>query len=815
MVEQKKDFFISYNQADRQWAEWIGWQLEQQHYTTIIQAWDFRPGSNFVLEMQRAAAGASRTIAVLSPEYLAAEYTQPEWAAAFAEDPTGVKRTLMPVLVRECTPEGMLAPIVYIDLVGATDESKAREILLSGVRLGRAEPTEAPRFPGRPNPTVPEKPRFPGALPSIWNVPHARNPNFTGREDLLTGLRQVLTSRQPAAVTQAISGLGGVGKTQLATEYVYRYGPEYDLVWWIPAEEPASLADTYAALAQELDLPEKDAAEQSVVMEGVKQWLMHNQSWLLVLDNAPDPEQVQYYLPGGATGHVLITSRYQAWGSVAQRLSVDRFRREESVVFLGRRTGQDDRSAADALAEALGDLPLALEQAGAYMEATGRPVAGYLELFRQHQRELLERRPPSPDYPDSVASTWEASFTQLPTAAADLMNLLAFLAPDNIPPDLIANGAEFLPPSLAEVVADPLKLDETIAALRQYSLIEVSDDTWSVHRLVQAVVRDRLTVEKRKRWVGVALTLLNNAFPENIEFDASVWSTCSRLLSHVMSVLEKTGTSNLVSTTTALLSRVAQYFRLRGDLTRAKAAIERAVVNGKALYGPDHEDVVADVNDLGLILHDLGDLAGALAQFDKALKSDESNYGSNHHRVAIRLNNRGRTLRAMGELSKAKVDFVKALAIEESGSEPDYNIIASMITNLAHVLSNLGDLAGAKTENERALAIIESIYGSDHHRTALFINNLGRNNLDLGDLDEANKHFLRALAIWERDYGLDHPSVAMVLINMGDALRALRDLAAAREHYQRALQILTDRLGPDHPNTVIARENLEALGPSP
>ena len=158
---EKKDFFVSYNRADKQWAEWIAWQLEEAGYTTVIQAWDFRPGSNFVIEMQRAAEQARRTIAVLSPDYLQALYTQPEWAAAFAQDPTGEKGTLLPVRVRECELQGLLSQVVYIDLVGLAEQA-AKEALLAGVKQGRVKPTTAPGFPGAAERVIAEQPSFPG-----------------------------------------------------------------------------------------------------------------------------------------------------------------------------------------------------------------------------------------------------------------------------------------------------------------------------------------------------------------------------------------------------------------------------------------------------------------------------------------------------------------------------------------------------------------------------------------------------------------------------------------------------------------------------
>ena len=348
-----------------------------------------------------------------------------------------------------------------------------------------------------PDATPPRSP----TQPPIWNVPHSPNTNFTGRGSLLDGLREALMSGQPAAVTQAISGLGGVGKTQLAVEYVYRHIQDYSIVWWMRAEEPAALASDYAALAQKLELSEKDATDQGAIRGAVRQWLEQHEGWLLVFDNTPGPSEVREYLPKAATGHVIITSRSPTWAGVARPLRVEVFDRAESVDFLLRRTGQPDEDAAEALAEELGDLPLALEQAGAYMEATGRPLSEYLEMFRASQLKILKRYPPATDYEETVATTWELSFQgarAASPASAGLLRLCAFLAPDDIPKDLLGQGSEHLPKALRGVVSDPEAFDEAIAAPRRYSLVEAAGDSLSVHRLVQAVVRERLGKGSRK-----------------------------------------------------------------------------------------------------------------------------------------------------------------------------------------------------------------------------------------------------------------------------------------------------------------------------
>jgi hypothetical protein len=417
----RKDFFISYNQADKAWAEWIAWELEATGYSTVLQAWDFRPGRNFVLEMDRAAKVASRTIAVLSPDYLSALFTQPEWAAAFAQDPSGEKGLLLPVLVRPCDLKGLLSQIIYIDLL-VLDKEVAREALIAGVEQGRGKPATAPGFPGaKPKK---EAPRFPGALPPIWNVPHARNPNFTGREEILQDLRKSLAAGQATALT-ALHGLGGVGKTQLALEYAYRQAPDYNLVWWLRADDPVALAGDYAALAKELDLPEKDAANQEDQVAAVRRWLSQNVKWLLIFDNAGKPQDLNSYLPKGGNGHVLITSRYAAWRGIAWALDVRVWERPEAVAFILKRTGQQDEAAAGELAQELGDLPLALEQAGAYIDECRCSISHYLELFRTMRRELLKKGKPSQDYRKTVATTWEISFQKLQEeapAAAALLN---------------------------------------------------------------------------------------------------------------------------------------------------------------------------------------------------------------------------------------------------------------------------------------------------------------------------------------------------------------------------------------------------------
>ncbi len=579
--------------------------------------------------MDRASKEAERIIIVLSHDFLSSSFTPSEWAVFFKKDPTGEKGLIVPVRVRKCKLDGLLSTINRIDLIGLKEEA-AKKALLDGVKFERAKPSTLPGFPG--SRSVTEKPRFPRALPQVWNVPFNRNRNFTGRRSLLTDLHDALNSGHYAAQTQAITGLGGVGKTQLTLEYVYSYINEYEIVWWLRSEEPSTLAADYVGLAGALNLPERTLADQNIVVDAVRRRLGQLEDWLLIFDNAAKPESIDAYLPQGGGGHVIISSRNQSWGGVARMLPVDIFTPAESIEFLRKRTGRDDEEAAKALAEALGNLPLALEQAGAYIQETGISLSAYLKLFQERQKELLSRGKPEA-YPDTVVTTWDLSFEKASAevpVSADLLTLCAFLAPDEIPKSLLIDGVEYLPEPLASAVTDEMVLNDAIAALKRYSLMTVADDTLTVHRLVQAVTRDRLSEEVQKRWSAAAIGMVNDAFPYKI-YDVQTWDECSVLLPQAVAAAEQAERLEANPEATGrLLNQMGLYLRGRAEFSEAKSALERALEIDEKVYGPDHPNVAIRVNNLGGVLEDLGDLAGAKKSYERALKIFQVRLGEEH-----------------------------------------------------------------------------------------------------------------------------------------------------------------------------------------
>jgi hypothetical protein len=409
----------------------------------------------------------------------------------------------------------------------------------------------------------------------VWNVPHLRNPHFTGRDALLEALRGVRTDAQPVVLTQVLRGLGGIGKTQLALEYAYRYRAMYRLVWWVRAEEPKTLATDYAALAEPLMLLPQATKDLPATAAAVRQWLERQDGWLLILDHAPTPSALHAYLPRTTHGHIIITSRYSGWWGTARSLTVPVLPRAEAVKLLLDVTQQSDEETAEAIAQKLGDLPLALAQAAAYIESTGLSLSAYVQRLQTHLEALLRRGQGSPDYPHTVATTWDMAFKALQknqSAALSLLKLCAFFAPDDIPHALLRENASALPDPLGTVVTADLQWDDALVALRHYALIEGGEEALAIHRLVQAITHNRLQDDERAQWAEVALKCVAAAFPgSESASEPQTWPTWARYLPHAVAVVSHVSdTGNAAMETASLLNYMGEYIDARAQFAEAK-----------------------------------------------------------------------------------------------------------------------------------------------------------------------------------------------------------------------------------------------------
>ena len=371
----------------------------------------------------------------------------------------------------------------------------------------------------------------PGPVPRVWNVP-ARNPGFTGRDGLLAQVRDRLLAGG-AAVVQALHGMGGVGKTQLAAEYAHRFAVGYELAWWVHAEQGGLIGDQVADLGLALGCIRPGAATE-VVRAVVLAELRARGRWLLVFDNAEDPAEVAAWLPGGS-GHVLITSREPGWAELAAPVEVDVLARAESAAILQHRVAGLGGADADRLAAGLGDLPLALAQAAAFMAGTGMPAAEYLGLLHARPGPLLDQAVPG-SYPRSLAVATALAAARLADddpVAAELASLCAFLAPEAIPGELFTGAAGELPGGLAARAGDPLAWRQTLARLARQSLARVDHRGLVMHRLTQAILRDRLTPSQAAATRNRTEAILAASDPGDPDNPAT-WPRWARLMPHLL-----------------------------------------------------------------------------------------------------------------------------------------------------------------------------------------------------------------------------------------------------------------------------------------
>lgn len=622
-------------------------------------------------------------------------------------------------------------------------------------------------------------------LSRVWSVSPSRNPNFTGREATLDSLRERLLTA-PRLPLVALRGLGGVGKSQLALEYAYRHSHSYDLVAWIRAEEPESLIEDFAALAERLDLTERGTPDQRRLIEAVRVALERSHNWLLIFDNATNPDAIRTCLPGTTSGHIIVTSRHPSWRSVGLSISVEELEPYEAVDFLLERTGDTDYEAASELASELGHLPLALEEAAAYVEATGRSLRHYLELFRAEQRVLLTS--PGTESPSALRGTWEISFRRLEELlpeAADLLRLCAFLAPDRIPLDLIRPARGSLPSRLAEAMADEWHFDRCVATLLGYSLIRVETDGVSLHRLVQLVIRERLSEGEREAWAQRAVGVADAVFPSGRAGDFS--PEAGRLLPHAMAALEHAAgyTSGAIQAG-SLLNRTGLYFSARGLYREANQAFGRSLQALRRTPEAHETEIAGVLHDHGLHLFGSGEPEAGREKLERALEIHERLHGPDDFRVALDLIGLGWIWLTLGDERSSLVCSERGAAIAALTLGEIHPMIAMTHSTGARALWMQRKLAEAHEGAARALAILGQC--PVHHPVSCASwYNLGAFYLDVGSVADAERCVTEALEIGERAYGADHGLVVLSRALKGAVEAARGDLPSARRDLERAL----------------------------
>ncbi|GCE32070.1 hypothetical protein KDA_75540 [Dictyobacter alpinus] len=666
------------------------------------------------------------------------------------------------------------------------------------------------------------------------NMPYQRNALFTGRDELLRQLHHALNKNALVALTQpqALCGLGGIGKTQTVIEYAYRYCNDYDVVFWIKTDTRENVLSDMLHIATLLELPERSAQDSSLIVAALKKWLQTHKDWLLIFDNADDLTFVRDALPATYEGHVLLTTRAQAMGRLAHRLDVEEMSEEIGALFILRRSGRisseggmDDASEVDRLAardlvRELGGLPLALDQAGAYMEESSCSITEYLQLYRKESLALLARRGGIVnDHPAPVSTTWSISFTEvesLQPAAADLLRVCAFLDPDAIPEELVVEGAGELGPRLVSVAANPLLLHQAIASLWKYSLIRRTVDAkmLSLHRLVQLVQKETMDAAERKTWAERVVRAVHRVFPARI--DVSSWHVCQRLLAQAQVCALLIEQEQFTFAEAAqLLNQAAYYLRERARYSEAEELYRKALEIREQLVGPLHLDVAQSNYNLARLYFDIARYEEAEALYRRALEIRRHLLGPDHILVAQTLNSQALTLWGGGtQYEYAEQLYAQALEIFDRTVGHEHQLTAHAMNNLALLYETLERKEEAEQLHLQVLAIRERLLPGVHLDTAQSLQNLAYIYVSLQKREkypDAERLFFRSLEIREQLLGPDHPQTARSLNNLALLYEAQDRYEEAKPLYQRALEIREKALGSENQKTKVTRAAYEAL----
>ena len=627
-------------------------------------------------------------------------------------------------------------------------------------------------------------------LASAWNVPYLRNPFFTGREELLKQLHDNLTQNKAAALTQAqaIHGLGGIGKTQTAVEYAYRYRDEYRYVLWVNAVTRDELITSFVGLAALLNLPERQEQDQTKIVAAVNKWFITHDGWLLIVDNADDLAMVEDFLPRGGKGHLLLTTRAHAVGSLANDIEVEKLDSQKGMLLLLRRAkvlaldapltraSDADRTAAAAIVQKMDGLPLALDQAGAFIEETQSSVTDYLDRYRKRQDLLLQRRGGiGKDHPEPVATTWTLSFErvkQLDPLAAELLRCCAFLAPDAIPEQMIIDGASQLGTLLQPVAENALLLDEALGTLLRFSLVQRKRDehTFSIHRLVQAILKGSIDAQTQRQYAERMVKAINQAFPDVTDYRN--WPRCQQYLPHAQACVDLIDTWEFTFPEAGrLLNQIGYYLDDRAQYAEAEPLYKRAIAIGEQTLGSEHPDLATRLNNLAAHYWKQGRYDEAEPLQQRALAIDEKALGPDHPDVAIDLNVLALLYQAEGRYAEAEPLQQRALTISEKTLGPDHPTVATRLNNLAELYRNQGKYAEAEPLLKRAIAIGEKTLGPEHPNLAIRLNNLALVYKAQGKYAQAEPLFKRAIAIDEKALGPEHPTTRTIRENYAILLR--------------------------------------------
>ncbi|HKV08511.1 MAG TPA: tetratricopeptide repeat protein [Thermoanaerobaculia bacterium] len=554
--------------------------------------------------------------------------------------------------------------------------------------------------------------------------------------------------------------------------------------------------------------------------------MRQNSGWLVILDNVDTPEAEQAVLEilsSFAGGHVLITSRRTNWPAEVQERLIEKLSQEETIRYLLDRTGQkrasspEDAARAGELATLLDGLPLALEQAAAYINHRRISLSRYLEDWQRRRKEVLDWYDASHmRYPAPVAVTWQSTFDQLCLTAKSILRLSAYLAPDPIPVEMFEKGEMILQEADARLCdetgeeTESTTVGEALADLAAYSMAFFYEEMFTVHRIVQEVLRTRTPEGFRRDWIESTLTLVNNLTPSEPR-DVRTWHVWDVLRPHASEVIEQADRAGVLRPTALLMNNLSELLKTKGLYAEAEPLSRRALDIDQVVFGENHQIVAVRLNNLARLLQDTNRLAEAEPLMRRALNIEQNIFGEDHPNVSRHLINLAGLLQDTNRLTEAEPLMRRALDIDQNAFGENHPRVAIDLNNLAGLLQSMNRLSESEPLMRRALDIDQNAFGENHPNVARDLNNLASLLHATNRLAEAEPLMRRTLAIDQNAFGENHPKVARRLNNLATLLQVTNRLAEAEPLMRRALEIFEQSLGADHPSTGIARTNLEIL----
>jgi len=825
-AEATNEVFCSYAHEDLQYIEAFRTHLRQLEREGIISCWYdglTGAGQQWRREIEIHLNSANIILLFISPSFLASDFCMETELSIALQRSNRKEALVIPVIVRQCDWQtSRFACLQALPREGKPiaewrHRDEAYTEIVKSIR-GFVYDQRVPPMRGL-----------------LLNLPFHRNHLFTGREEILHRLHTSLEASKETALIQAISGLGGIGKTQTAIEYAYRYQDCYTRIIWLNGESRETIISDVARLAREINTPNCYDKDQSMVVRGFLTWLETQRNWLLILDNVEDIALARSYLPKGDQGRLLLTTRRQAVGGAIKGIFLKAMDEEEGGAFLlkrAKRTAVDllpeqipaeDMQSSMHLSRVLGGLPLALDQAGGYIERKQCSLERYLQIYDQaHERLLAESGFPedTTDYKYTVATTWSLSFRQVAQeehgqAATDLLRLCAFLAPDDIPVPMLEKvpasmAIDLFGSDLGQVSANPVQLEEVLEALLKYSLIRREDNSLFIHRLVQTVLRDGMIEAERSLWVERTLQLMNRFFPD--PDNIANWPLCQYLLAHMLTCAEWATRAGIRTELSALLLSLTGYFlNSQGSYKQAGPLYKEALAIRQEVLGELHPDTARSLNNLAVLYQNQGRYEEAEPLYKRALAIRREALGEQHLDTVMSLSNLGEFYRSQGRYEEAEPLSKQTLEIRRAVLGEQHPLTAWSLNNLGELYRSQGRYEEAVPFYKQALKIRRAVLGEQHPDVAWSLNSLGLLYQSQGRYEEAERSYKEALAIWQAVLGEQHPDTAQGLNNLGELYRIQGRYEEAEPLSKEALAIWQAVLGERHRLTAMSLNNLGLL----